>query len=155
MIPPWNLQNAMLSVGGLGYFPKMPGTIGTLFALLIFLLPKDFISVISLILIITLTFISMPLIKRTEEKYGQDPSFIVVDEVIGFLTITSLPFIQWNVLNIILAFVFFRIFDILKPYPINKINNKNSAWCVILDDIVAGIYSIILLYILHYIITIF
>ena len=73
-----------------------------------------------------------------------DPSEVVVDEFIG----QSLPLIfllQFNVYEVLLAFSSFRLFDIFKIYPVNKVENIKGANGVIMDDVVAGIYSLIII----------
>ena len=78
-----------------------------------------------------------------KNKNKDDPSEIVVDEFIG----QSLPLIfllQFNVYEILLAFSSFRLFDIFKFYPVNKVENIKGATGVIMDDVVAGIYSLII-----------
>ena len=78
-----------------------------------------------------------------ENENKDDPSEVVVDEFIG----QSLPlvfFLQFNVYEVLLAFSSFRLFDILKIYPVNKVENIKGANGVIMDDIVAGIYSLII-----------
>ena len=71
----------------------------------------------------------------------EDPSEVIIDEFIG----QSLPLIfllQFNIYEILLAFCTFRFFDIFKIYPVNKAENINGATGVIMDDVVAGIYSL-------------
>ena len=84
---------------------------------------------------------SVNILGKNEKK--EDPSEVVIDEFIG----QSLPLIfivQFNIYEVLLAFCAFRIFDIFKIYPVNKAENLKGANGVILDDIVAGIYSLIL-----------
>ena len=80
----------------------------------------------------------------------KDKSEIVIDEVIG-QSIALLPlllFLKNNLLKIymcLISLLFFRFFDIVKPYPINKFDKMNNTFGVIFDDILAGIFSAILL----------
>ena len=76
---------------------------------------------------------------RNENK--DDPSEVVVDEFIG----QSLPLIFLFVYEVLLAFSSFRLFDIFKIYPVNKVENIKGATGVIMDDVVAGIYSLIII----------
>ena len=89
-------------------------------------------------------------------KYTEhDPSFIVVDEFIGqsvtFLLISNSLISKTNVIPYIIGFILFRIFDVVKPYPVNYADKKiQNAFGVIVDDIFAGIYATILLYVISY-----
>lgn len=74
---------------------------------------------------------------------SKDPSQIVIDEVCGYLfTMILIPF---NWVNVIVGFFLFRILDILKPYPIRKIENLRDGYGIVLDDVLAGIYANIIL----------
>ncbi|MBW1854311.1 MAG: phosphatidylglycerophosphatase A, partial [Deltaproteobacteria bacterium] len=79
----------------------------------------------------------------------KDCSYIVIDELVGFLiTMFLVPF-GW--INIALGFFFFRFFDIIKPPPANFFNNrKKGGLDVVLDDVIAGIYSNLLLQVVRY-----
>lgn len=80
---------------------------------------------------------------------GKDPSSIVIDEVVGFMVAAYL--IPFTPLNMILAFILFRIFDILKPMPVGWLDRKLSGgWGIVLDDVAAGIYANILMQIFIY-----
>ena len=75
-----------------------------------------------------------------EEIYGKkDDQRIVIDEIAGFL-LAMLP-VAINFLNLALAFVLFRVFDIWKPYPLRKFQEFPGGWGVVADDIGAGIYA--------------
>jgi phosphatidylglycerophosphatase A len=81
---------------------------------------------------------------------NHDAKEIIIDEFLGiyFIIIFSYGFKIFNneLLKILLIFLFFRIFDILKPFPANWIDkNMRNSFGIILDDIVAGIYTIIIL----------
>ena len=86
----------------------------------------------------------------THELSEKDRSEIVIDEVIGQL-IALLPLLLFEQTNppqlfmCIISLLFFRFFDIIKPYPINKIDRMNNTFGVIFDDILAGIFSALLL----------
>jgi len=71
---------------------------------------------------------------------GQDdPKEVVIDEVAGFLlTIYLLP-LSW--LSIALGFIMFRFFDILKPFPIRRLERIGGGTGIVIDDLVAGVYA--------------
>ena len=74
---------------------------------------------------------------------NKDPGQIVIDEVCGYLfTMILIPF-GW--VNVIAGFFLFRALDILKPYPIRKLEKLRDGYGVVLDDVLAGIYANILM----------
>ena len=107
---------------GVGYLPLMPGTFGSLVGVGIFLLlsrtPTGLV-----VSILAVTFAGIWAGSRTEERAGRkDPGKVVVDEVAGQL-IATLPlafFKQWSIAAVMVSFVLFRFFDIVKPYPANR-----------------------------------
>ena len=77
------------------------------------------------------------------EEKKEDPSEVIIDEFLG----QSLPLmflLKYNIYEVLLAFCAFRFFDIYKIYPINKAERLKGSIGVIVDDIVAGIYSLII-----------
>ena len=131
---------------GIGYSPIAPGTLGSIFAILIWYVSIKFINIyfFYLILIITLSIsfklINIYLIKEVKD----DPSEVIVDEFIG-QSIPLLFLIDYNLYEVLLAFCAFRFFDITKIYPINRAEKISGARGVIFDDIIAGIYSLIII----------
>ncbi len=145
----FNLTNLIPTFFFVGYLPKMPGTWGSLSAFVVFLIPNTYFFQSILILSIFFFFMSIPLIKKMEATYGNDPSFVVIDEVLAMWVIFMFDFIANSWLLLILSFVTFRFFDIVKPLYINKLNDCKGAIFVILDDLIAAIYTITLIYILN------
>ena len=131
---------------GVGYLPLMPGTFGSLVGVGIFLLLSR-TAVGLVVAIIAVTFAGIWAGSRTEALAGRkDPGKIVVDEVAGQL-IASLPlvfFMQWSIAAVIVSFVLFRFFDIVKPYPANKLQELEGGLGVMCDDLVAGVYAAVL-----------
>lgn len=131
---------------GSGYSPFAPGTAGAIVGCIIlwFLNKYQLVSTtenifyfIGLITIVTL--IGVFVTNQLEEEWGKDPSKVVIDETIGlWITMIFIPF-TW--LNLLLAFILFRFFDIAKPLGIRKMENIKGGWGVMLDDVLAGIYS--------------
>ena len=150
----------MLGVGNSRY---APGTVASFMTCLIYICFYNFqVSIFFLILNIVLIFVfSVYAIDIFKTSFSEiDAKEIVIDEFIGqsipILTIYS--FVEKNnlshfILYTLISFILFRIFDICKPYPINRIDEKmKNGLGVILDDVVAGVYSsIILLTIILYI----
>jgi len=134
---------------GIGYFPKAPGTAGTLFAAIVFfVLPDHWFSNwqnSSLVLIVILvgSFISVFFISKAEKGMGHDNGKIVLDEFWGYFI--AVLFLPKTLIVIVSAFVLFRIFDILKPEPVNVLQKLPKGWGVMADDIMAGVYTNIVL----------
>lgn len=142
-----NFSKFIASGFGVGFLPKAPGTWGALLALLLSL-PLLYIenfqrNFILGILILVFTVAGVWSANKVEAAWGHDPKQVVVDEMVGFwITILFVP----PVLKYyIIGFVFFRFFDILKPLGIRKAEQLKGGYGVMADDIVAGIYSNIIL----------
>ncbi len=134
---------------GIGYFPKAPGTAGTLFAAIVyFVLPDNWFygwqnSIFALIIILIGSVISVFFISKAEEGLGHDNGKIILDEFWGYLI--AILFLPKTLIIIIAAFILFRIFDILKPEPVDVLQKLPKGWGVMADDIMAGIYTNIVL----------
>jgi phosphatidylglycerophosphatase A len=150
----------LLTMFGVGYSKFAPGTVAsfiTCFVYVIFFSFKINITIL-LIFFLIILFYSFYAIEKLKNYFDEkDSSAIVIDEFIGqsipILTIYYVNFSSDLIIFVflsILSFLLFRFFDILKPFPINYIdkNFKNSLG-IILDDIIAGIFSIITLFFLH------
>ena len=124
---------------GSGLAPKAPGTFGTLAAVPLFLLliPLDNVLYLSLIILMSVTGIYI-CGKAAEDAGVADHGAIVWDEIVGFLITMFLIPVTWQ--TIVVGFVLFRFFDILKPWPISYLDkNCHGGLGIMLDDIVAGI----------------
>ena len=150
MLRSFKLENFFLSFFGVGYIPFAPGTFGTLATMpFIIAIIKFNVPIYLLLPFYITTFIfSSFLINYVQKNQNlSDPSWIVIDEVLGVLVVT--PFIAsdtwWHYL---ILFILFRIFDITKIPPINTIDKKiKNGFGVILDDLIAGFFTLIVLYI--------
>jgi phosphatidylglycerophosphatase A len=138
-----NLLYAAGSVLGCGYIPIAPGTFGSLAAVLAiyFISPATEILISSIIFIF---FTGVYISYKIEKEKGHDAQIIVIDEFAG--QCISLLFLPDTVLFLFLAFVLFRFFDILKPFPINKSQSLPGGWGVMTDDVIAGLYSNLILH---------
>ena len=141
---------------GVGYLPLMPGTFGSALAVAFFLLLTRLTSggvllALVLIAIFAFTFAGIWAATRTEElSGGKDPSKVVVDEVAGQL-IAALPlaiFSGWSVKAVIVSFILFRFFDIVKPYPASRFEALRGGLGIMCDDLVAGVYAAMIVAIL-------
>lgn len=129
-----------------GYIPGAPGTYGTLVAVVLYYFVAHLPVYLYILFAITFVFFSVWVTKGALPYFeGEDPEEIVIDEIAGYIvTMIGLPF-SW--IYIVLGFVFFRVFDVLKPFPIRWFDrNCEGALGVVLDDVAAGIFSCICLW---------
>ena len=136
-----------------GYLPKAPGTWGSLVGLLLFLLLQN-LSLHFYIAFVAGLFIVGSFAAGETEKIldTRDPGIVVIDEIVGMLiALTAIPLTP---LNLLLGFILFRIFDIVKPFPIRLIDQRfHGGLGIMLDDVVAGIYALVALHALSRIIV--
>ena len=140
----------LFTLFGIGKLPAS-GTFGSFFTLLIyFILQKYFNNLTIIILLIFVTLYSLIFLNITIKNFKQkDPKEIVIDEYIGQM----IPLIACgnNIYLILVAFISFRFFDITKIYPANIFDKKiEGPLGVIGDDIIAGIYSLMIIFIIKY-----
>jgi len=140
----------LFTLFGIGKLPAS-GTFGSFFTLLIyFILQKYFNNLTIIILLIFVTLYSLIFLNKTIKNFKQkDPKEIVIDEYIGQM----IPLIACgnNIYLILVAFISFRFFDITKIYPANIFDKKiEGPLGVIGDDIIAGIYSLMIIFIIKF-----
>ena len=134
-----------------GFFPKAPGTFGSFVSLFIIAIIIYYFGFIGLSLLIIISFIlAMFSVTETLKYTKHDPSFIVIDELIGqavtFMFVSNFLKNNNSLIIYLFGFVFFRLFDVLKTFPVCYADKKiRNAFGVILDDILAGIYASICL----------
>ena len=147
---------------GYGYLTKIPGTVASFVTTLFIYIAFEILDYedlkFSLILFIIVFFYSFYAVKDAESEFEKkDPGQIVIDEVLG----QAMPLIlllylnQTNQISIpveiyyIISFFVFRFFDIIKPFPVNYFDrNFKNYFGIIMDDIMAGLYSMILIYLI-------
>jgi len=134
------------TLGFVGYLPFAPGTWGSLvaFAFFIFLKPNPYIHIIMVLIFILVGVVSSDYAEKLLDT--KDSRHIVIDEFCGYLlSVVLLPF---GYAEAVIAFFLFRFFDILKPFPIKKIESILSGGKGIMaDDIMAAIYTNLVLHI--------
>lgn len=135
------LALVVATFGYVGYFPIAPGTAGSLAALVLFALVRRVgTPVFELGTIIVVLVLGTWAANRTEHVLGRkDPGAIVIDEVLGMLM--TLAFLPVSTIGVIVGFVLFRIFDVVKPYPAARLEHLKGGPGVMMDDAVAGIYA--------------
>jgi len=131
---------------GVGYLPKAPGTWASLIALPVAWAISNLFGILVFLIIIGILFcIGIWAANRCIKYFGhKDPSYVVVEVGVGqFFT---LVFIPPDLIFYTIGFILFRIFDILKPWPINWADRDlNSGFGIMFDDVLAGVYSSIIL----------
>ena len=147
-----NLFKLIVTFFFVGNVKIAPGTIASFATVVIFYAFAKYFNVFSFMLIISattlLSFVAVG--AYTTDFLEKDKSEIVIDEVIG-QSIALLPLLIFvedtspKFFMCIISLLFFRFFDIIKPFPINKIDKINNSFGVIFDDILAGIFAALLL----------
>jgi len=118
-----------------GYLPFAPGTWASAFAcVILYFLP----SAGNPAVIVLLAALAIPAVERARGDKS-DPGHIVIDELLGMLVAAAGH--NASVWNLSRAFILFRAFDILKPYPIRKVERLRGAYGIIADDLLAGAYA--------------
>jgi phosphatidylglycerophosphatase A len=128
---------------GAGYSPIAPGTAGSAVALVIlWLVPFSQIGLI--VFFLAVTFVGTWAAQVVEATVGgKDPGVIVIDEVAGMtLSVLVLPL---TVPVLLAGFVLFRVFDVVKPFPANRLQALHGGVGVMIDDLVAGVYALLVL----------
>lgn len=134
---------------GSGFSPFAPGTAGALVAVIIwtvlfYVIPFNILLVVTSLLIVLFTTAGIWSADKLESEWGKDSSKVVVDEMVGvWIALLAVP--VGNVWYILFAFLLFRFFDIFKPLGIRKMEQLEGGIGVMADDILAGIYSFLLL----------
>ena len=139
---------------GSGFWPWGPGTAGALLATLIwiacsYMLSPLYLLLLTLALIVVFTFLGIWADNRLEPYWGEDPSRVVVDEMVGVWIplMAVMPGVWWQPWA---AFLLFRFFDILKPLGIRKMEDFPGGVGVMMDDILAGVYSAVILLLINW-----
>jgi len=145
-------QVLLLSFFGTGYSPIAPGTVGSLATLPLVYLAWTYSQIsLDIALFFIILGISLVTIKRTTLGH-KDPSWVVIDEVLGmFIAYICVSFFKYSLFKLIIIFLVFRGFDIVKPPPISNIDKMTFPEAIIWDDIVAGIFAGLLSGIIFYI----
>ncbi len=124
---------------GVGFVPVVPATWTSLVvALLFLLLPLNDLRLQSLFVLLALVT-GIPACGYLEEEYGRDPKQATMDEAAGMAI--SLLAVPLNPLNVFVAFLLFRVFDVLKPQPARWAESLPGGVGIMADDLIAGIYA--------------
>ncbi len=142
-MPNRRIARCLVSVFGIGHSPILPGTLGSLAGVFLYLLVfrSPLLYAASFFLIcFTALFASRRALQSTMEK---DPSWIVIDEVAGMMV--SLCLVPPRLPFLILGFILFRFFDSTKIWPLDRLEKLHGEWGILLDDLGAGVYANLIL----------
>lgn len=148
------------TAGNIGHIPKMPGTMGSIPGLFLALgthfVLKEYCHLEGPLFYLASTFVGVLIcllgaysIKEIEKTWQHDDSRIVIDEVAG--QYFSTVFFPVGFLNALLSFVLFRFFDIVKPWPISRIDKSwHHSLATLVDDLFASFFAIAALLLIQY-----
>jgi phosphatidylglycerophosphatase A len=124
-----------------GYFPIAPGTVGSAAGLIVYLLVVWTRSPIVEVCLIATIFVVGTWAATHAERYfgGIDPGPVVIDEVLGMLV--TLAFIPSGWRAALVGFLLFRVYDVIKPYPANRLEKFHGGFGIMADDFMAGVYA--------------
>ena len=147
----------LLSLFQIGKIKKAPGTFASITTCLVFLFLVNYINLLIIgFITVIIFFYSLFAINNTYTNYqSKDPQEIVIDEFVGqMIPLLAIPIYEilypTSLINYcFISFILFRFFDILKPFPISYIDtNIEGSLGVMLDDIVAGLFTVIVILII-------
>ena len=139
---------------GSGYFPVAPGTAGSAVGLALVIAISRIQSKFpwpgpSLAILAALLFaVGVWSAGKAEKAFGRvDPGEVVIDEIVGqIITFLATPKVSW--IWLLAGFFLFRAFDIVKPFPARRAERLPGGWGIMLDDVIAGLYALIVLVVL-------
>ena len=137
--------------GGIGYFPLAPGTVGSLLGVVIVAsigrlpLARPWLAAIVAGTAFAISAMGIWAAGRAEKFFGRvDPGQVVIDEVVGqMLTLLLWPDASWK--RLLAGFIIFRVCDVAKPFPLRRLERAPRGWGIMLDDVGAGVYSLVIL----------
>ncbi len=143
------------TVAGAGYLPAAPGTAGSLVGLAIavaiglYPTPQPWKSLALALAALGLCIVGIGTASQAEKFFGRtDPAQVVIDEVVGqMIAFVIRPDAGWKWW--IAGFLLFRAFDVLKPFPARRAERLPGGWGIMLDDVIAGAYSLAALTVLE------
>ena len=152
----------IVSFGGVGLLPAMPGTFGSLAAAILFYLLwlafGEATRWIVPVLLLIAGAVGIGLGRWAEDHFkAADPRQFVLDEAVGqWLTLLFVPLSALSahpLPSVAAAFFLFRAFDVAKPFPIRRIERLPAGWGIVLDDVAAAVYAVASYWVLRYVAT--
>jgi phosphatidylglycerophosphatase A len=148
------LAIALATAGGAGFIPKAPGTAGSIVGILIYLLIVGTPARPYYLHAIIFSFVvAIWASSRVERLWGHDAQRIVIDEVVGQMITFGIaagnP--QVSAFEVAAGFGLFRLFDIVKPFPIRRLERFKGGLGIVADDVGAGLYALAALALIRYV----
>ena len=144
------------TAGGAGFAPKAPGTAGSAVGVAIYLaLIYGGLRAYYLHAIIFFFIIGIWASFRVEHLWGHDAQRIVIDEVVGQMIAFGMAARgdQFSAFYVVLGFALFRLFDIVKPFPVRSLEGLKGGFGVVMDDVGAGLYAFAVLTLVRYVLV--
>ncbi len=134
-----------------GHFPKMPGTAGTLWGIHLVYIFSGYSPLLYAVAIVIFFVLASYISGEAEKNFAtKDPGKIIIDEILGFMVAFFL--FKFTLFNVIIVFLLFRFFDILKPFPISYLDKRvKGGKGIVLDDAVAGVFANIVMHLINFI----
>ena len=133
---------------GLGYSPIFPRVLGVIFATIIAYLVHPLPFFIKILITLALIVFAVPLSTKVEKLFQKkDCKKIIIDEVVGVL-IATIWFTNLPIIIFVLIFLIYGLFDAIKIYPANISEKLYGGWGIVIDDIIAGAYTAIAVFML-------
>jgi len=137
---------------GVGRLHPGPGTWGSAATVILwsaasYFLSPNFRAPVAIALALLVTLIGIPAATQVARAHAtKDPQFVVIDEVAGqLIALIAVPF-AWK--TFLAGFILFRVFDVLKPPPVRQLEKLPNGTGIVLDDVAAGIYALLVMQLL-------
>ena len=133
---------------GAGFSPVVPGTMGTLVGIPVYLVLSEIPSPLYELTLAAFFFLSSWISGKAQDYWEEkDAPRIVIDEIMGFLV--TMLWVPVTAITVLCGFILFRLFDITKPFPVRRLERVKGGYGVVLDDVMAGVYANIALRLVH------
>ena len=137
---------------GTGFAPIAPATVASFAVALVWWLAGPLPLALQALLLAVVTAVGVPVATRLEVRHGHDPKLVVCDEVAGMIVtylgvslfarpVTLLGVTTTGLPACLAGFLWFRVFDILKPFPARRFESLPRGWGIMADDLMAGVYA--------------
>ena len=137
---PARIATFIATAAYVGFVPIAPGTFGSAVGLLIYAATRSADTAMAEAAVLMAVLIAgVWSADRVERELGKDPGAVVVDEVAGMLV--TIAFLDVSVTGAIVAFLVFRVLDVIKPYPAGRLEHLHGGPGIMLDDVMAGVYG--------------
>jgi phosphatidylglycerophosphatase A len=135
-----DIATFIATAGYVGFVPVAPGTFGSAVGLAIYAIVRTTGSqALEAAILVVVLLAGLWSASCVERDRGKDPGVVVIDEVLGMLV--TLAFLNVTVIGALVGFFLFRALDVVKPYPAGRFEHLPGGAGIMLDDVMAGVYS--------------